>query len=335
MRLVLVTLLAALTLGGPAYADSDGGSDSKSDSGSDSGKNQAGSVVSTIDDDRITESSGLAVSTKYDDLAYTINDRGNHPTIYAIKVSTGDVVGVADVGDLDVQDTESIAVDEQGTLWLGDLGDNDHERDDVSIISFPEPGPGTHHVESADRYAVAYPDGATDVEGMLVQPTTDQVFLVSKNRDGMGTIFALPDLTPGATVTAEDLNVEAPRAVTDATFTHDGRWALLRTNTEVWVYDPTTWKPVRSFKTPKLDQGESIAVERDNRTLLLGSEGENSPIIRVALPETSAGATPINVTDPSRPNASVGTPVKLAIVIAIGVVVLGIGIVTRGRRRRR
>ena len=43
---------------------------------------------------------------------------------------------------LDVEDTESIAVDAEGTLWLGDLGDNDRQRDDVAIIAFPEPGPG-------------------------------------------------------------------------------------------------------------------------------------------------------------------------------------------------
>ena len=49
--------------------------------------------VSEISDSRIKESSGLVVSAEHDDLAYTINDAGNDPIVYGIKISTGDVVG--------------------------------------------------------------------------------------------------------------------------------------------------------------------------------------------------------------------------------------------------
>jgi hypothetical protein len=297
-------------------------------------------IITEIRDDRITESSGLAVSSKHDDLVYTINDSGNHPMVYAIRLSSGDVVGVTDLKNLDVEDTESIAVDARGTLWLGDLGDNDRKRDDVSIIAFPEPGPGTHHVTTADRYGVTFPDGPVDVEGMLVQPTSDQVFLVSKSRDGLGTIYRLPTLRPGSTVEAEDLDVEAPRAVTDATFTHAGTSALLRTNKEVWIYNPTTWEPISKIDTPKLEQGESVAVERGDRTMLLGSEGKDSPILRVPLPDKPAAAPPTlsqpdNVADTDgADDGSAGVGLGVAIPIGLAAIALLIaGVIARRSRR--
>jgi hypothetical protein len=317
--LVLLIVTASVSLSSPAASkdkDPDG-------------------IVSEIRDDRITESSGLAVSSKHDDLVYTINDSGNHPMIYAVRLSSGDVVGITDLASLDVEDTESIAVDARGILWLGDLGDNDEQRDDVSIIAFPEPGPGTHHLTTADRYGVTFPDGPVDVEGMLVHPTTDQVFLVSKNRSGPGTVYRLPTLAPGVTVEAEDLDVEAPEAVTDATFTHSGRQALLRTNDEVWVYDAKTWEPIGQIDTPKLEQGESVTVERGDRTILLGSEGENSPIVRVPLPGQPAPGKPASINDADDDDAVGLTAGRRDLAVLVGLVAVSMLVAGAVARRRR
>ena len=247
-------------------------------------------TVSQIADERIKESSGLALSAKHDDLVYTINDRGTSPLIYAVALSTGEVVGTADISGLKVEDTESIAVDAKGTMWLGDLGDNDHVRENVAIFSFPEPGPGAKTITKANRYPVKFPDGPVDVEGMLVHPTSSRVHLVSKIRDGSGTVFELPELKPGSAATATDLQIQAPVAVTDAAYTRGGDKALLRTNDDLWVYDPTTWKPLVQQDTPKLKQGESVAAERTGRTVLIGSEGKNSPIVRFAIPAQTSAA---------------------------------------------
>lgn len=280
-------------------------------------KGEPDRTVSEIKDPRITESSALAVSVKHDDLVYTVNDQGNHPVLFAIQLSTGDVVGETDLSSLSVQDTESLAVDADGTLWLGDLGDNDTNRDDVSILSFPEPGPGDHEPESVERYPVDFPHGPVDVEGMLVQPATHRVRLAAKTRHGLGTIYALPPLSPGVTAHAVDTGIAAPRAVSDATYTHDGAWALLRTNDDIWVYDTTTWQPVQKIKGPDLVQGESIAVEAGDTSFLVGTEGENSPIVRLPLPDLSGTPGPIELDD--------GTPgMKFEPVPTIGVLVVGL-----------
>ena len=273
-RLALLTATLLLAAAAPATADND-----------------PDGTISEIRDDRIKESSGLALSMRHDDLVYTMNDEGGSGAeVYAVQVSTGDVVGATDIGGLPIEDPESIAVDADGTLWLGDLGDNDRQRDDIAIYAFPEPGPGDHTVAGVDRYRVTLPGGPQDVEGLLVHPQTDAVYIVSKNEDGNGRIFELPDLTPGGTVQARDVG-EAPEGVTDATFTHSGQWAVLRTEDDLWLYDPTTWQAVGQAETPKLEKGESVTVERGDQTVLLGSEGENSPLVRVPLPNASGSVS--------------------------------------------
>jgi hypothetical protein len=320
----LLAVLAAATLvmpAGPAAAKKD-----KDD--------QPDGMVSEIRDKRIAESSGLALSTQHNDLVYTMNDEGGAGArVYAVRVSTGDVVGAADISGLPIEDPESIAVDAQGTLWLGDLGDNDHRRDDIAIYAFPEPGPGATTISGADRYGVSLPGGPTDVEGMLVHPKTQQVHLISKNEEGTGRIFELPDLTAGGTVQARDLGREAPGAVTDATYTQSGTRALLRTEESIWVYDPETWTAVGKVDTPKMEQGESITVESGDRTVLLGSEGKNSPLVRVALPDPTALTEPIQV-DGAGDNAD-GIPIlsrDMAVPVGLAAVALLVaGVIARRR----
>lgn len=255
------------------------------------------SVVSRIADKDIAESSGLAYSAKYPDLAYTINDSKNRMVVYAIQVSTGQVVGRTDLDSMGLKDTESIYVDPRGRIWLGDLGDNDQDRDDVSIVSFDEPGPTSAAPQGLQRYPVRYDRGARNVEGMLVYPSTNQIFLINKTERGNATLFSLPSqLSTTERNVAKDLRRPMPEAVSDAVFTADGRSALVESASGVTVYDPTTWKAKGEFDVPDVDKGESMTVEPDGKSALFGSEGEDSPIVRVTLPayaaSTGAAATP-------------------------------------------
>ena len=314
-RLALLTIALLLATMAPATAK----------------KDDPDGMISEIKDDRIQESSSLALSMKHDDLVYTMNDEGGPDAkVYAVQVSTGQVVGATDGSDLPIEDPESIAVDAGGTLWLGDLGDNDHNRNDIAIYAFPEPGPGNRTASGVNRYQVALPGGPQDVEGLLVHPQTDRVYIVSKNEDGNGRIFELPDLTPGGTVQARDIG-EAPEGVTDATFTNNGQWALLRTEDDVWIFNPETWEAVGRVETPELEQGESVTVERGDRTVLLGTEGKNSPIVRVALPEANA-STPIALSDNDDEGSTVANSLELAIPLVLLAAAMLVGGIIAQRR---
>ncbi|MET1134301.1 MAG: hypothetical protein ABWX60_12845, partial [Aeromicrobium sp.] len=87
--------------------------------------------VAVLGDARITESSGLAVSSSHEGLAYTVNDSGNAAEVFAVDLATGDVVGVTTVRAT-FRDVEALAL-RDGTLWIGDVGDNRAERDDLAL----------------------------------------------------------------------------------------------------------------------------------------------------------------------------------------------------------
>ena len=309
-------------------------------------------VVSRMADERIRESSGLAYSVKYPDLAYTMNDSKNRAAVYAIQVSSGRVVGEVDLEDFDLDDTESISVDPQGRLWLGDLGDNDFERDDASILVFDEPGPGDKAARAVQRFPISFEDGPENVEGMMVYPSTRQVFLINKTDGGAATLFSLPQpMRNGETNIATDLRRAMPAGVSDAAFTPDGRYALVKTATGVVGYDVTTWKPISSFETPGLDKGESLTVEPGGRSILIGSEGEDSPLVRVSLPSALARAASTTAPDsaggsesdsealpPVTPDVTPAEPTNVTIPTLVAIVGAGVliaaGAAVRAVRRR-
>ena len=148
MRSVLLAVVLAALVPAPAQAD------------------KAEPVV-TITDDRIPESSGLAVSPSHPGLLYTLNDSDNAASVYAIDRRTGDVVGVTTLGDYALTDTEAIAAGADGTLWIGDIGDNSGSRHDVALYAIPEPGRGDSTV-TPKRYPIRYPSGPQDAETVLV-----------------------------------------------------------------------------------------------------------------------------------------------------------------------
>jgi|1186.fasta_scaffold80278_1 hypothetical protein len=298
-------------------------------------------LVSHLRDSRIKESSGLAVSRSHPGLVYTMNDSGYRPLIYTVNVSTGETVGVTDIRGGTIEDTESISLDAHGTLWLADLGDNDEKRTNVALYSLPEPGPGTHHVK-AKRYAVSYPDGPVNVETLLLDPHSGAKFIATKVKEKPGEFYALPKrLSTTSRNLAKDLGRPSPVKATDGAFTNDGTEALVRTNDEVYFYDPATWSLKRSLVMPKVEQGESISMESSDTSYLIGSEGPNSPLIRVAYskmgtgPASSSPKSSHDALATSESNDSRSALLTGAAAGGLAVVLLGGGAVLLKRRTSR
>jgi hypothetical protein len=297
--------------------------------------------ISEIRDPRIEESSGLVISPEHEDLAYTIND-GDDAIVYAIEISTGDVVGTTRVRGGGMEDTESIAIDGKGRMWLADLGDNDRERGDAALYRFPEPGPGRHSV-TARRYAVSYEGGPADIETLLVHPETGEKFLATRDEKSPGKLYSLPRmLTRNGDNRATDLDKSVPVDTSDGTFTPSGSQALIRTGEAVHVFDPETWSEVERLSVPEVENGESIAWEPNRESFLIGSEGENSPLIRVAYeseePEASPTPTPSptpETVDASDEESDDGVTLPVYAIVAIAAaVILALVAVWVARRRQ-
>ena len=128
----------------------------------------------------------------------------------------------------------------------------------------------------------------------------------------------------------------------DGTFTPSGSQALIRTGEAVYVFDPETWSEVERLSVPPVENGESISMEPGGGSFVIGSEGENSPLIRVAFQseEPEASPTPTPSPTPDTVDASdeesddgVNIPVY-AIVAIVAVGILALVAVWAARRSR-
>jgi hypothetical protein len=299
---------------------------------------EAGPVF-TFQDGAIDESSGLvdAGST-----VLTVNDSGDGPVVYVVDRSTGQTVGRTTYTDDEVVDVEALAAGPDDTLWVGDIGDNPWSRSSVAVYALPMPGPGDRTVES-QRYDLVYEGGPRDAEALLVHPVTGRLHVVSKGLFG-GQVFEAP-----RRLSAEKPNVLRPVAdvdglVTDGAFLPDGRFAALRSYSNLTILAADGWRNVQGMRLPDQDQGEGLAVGPEGDSVLLSTEGARTEVL--ALPLSEAILDRVAAAEPARPDPP--TPAEPArpapssdkgdvgqvIVVAGGTVILVGGVVLWLRRRQ-
>lgn len=299
--------------------------------------------LGVLDDPRVTESSGLTLSQDDPDLAYTVNDSGNADAVYAVELSTGDVVGVTTVVGTPWVDTEALALHD-GTLWVADVGDNAGVRDEIALYSLPEPGRGDARV-TAQRHPLRHADGPVDVESLAIDPVSGRMVLVTKQLLE-GTLLGLaPDPPVDEVTVLDELDGSALSLATDAAWSPDGRHVVVRNYGEAQVLDADDRSVVATFELPDQPQGETLAVAPDGRSIVIGTEGRPSPLLRVALDQSASASMQRAATDaqdadqpgPGIPDEEIGrrwlTPVLSF--VALGVLALVTVWMERSPRRRK
>jgi hypothetical protein len=297
--------------------------------------------VSVMSDPRITESSGLAASRNHPGLVYTINDSGDKARVFAVKVATGEVVGVTTVANATWQDAEAMVL-WGGKLWVADVGSNRALGEERALYVFDEPGAGNHRV-TADRYPVKLDGGAVEIEAIAVVP--GRIYLFGKGWPHGLTFQIVGKLSRSKPNVARLTNRRAPAWTSDATATADGRYVLVRGTVQVEVRDVQTWKLWHADVIPMLQQGETITMEASGTSYLIGSEGSDSPLVRIAFNPSTFTAPP-PVIDPAvqvraqHPVQSIlwehqGTLVRAAPFVLAGLLLVGAAWWARRRRRRK
>jgi hypothetical protein len=294
--------------------------------------------VSVIDDPRITESSGLAASQTHPGIVYTVNDSGHEPKVFAVDVASGRVVGVTSVSGVNWMDTEAMGI-RRGKVWVADLGNNEFTRTDQALYAFDEPGPGNHRVR-ATRYPISLQGPPADVESIAMVPGRIDLYV-----KGWPAGYALQLIGPLSTEqpnVARKTQRPTPPFTTDATVTPDGRYVLLRNSAEVEVHDAASWRVVHRDAIPVMATGETITVEPSGRSYLIGREGADSPLVRVAFdPSTWAGRPipRIDVRAQTKDQEPVGLFIwehrKALAGVAVLVVLGTLGLLVAWRRARR
>ena len=248
----------------------------------------------------LVESSGLAVSRAYPGVLWSHNDSGDGPLIYQMDTtaSLGQVFAVADAQAFDWESMdigpcphlEAVGDPPEWCIYAADVGDNERQRDTLTIYVVPEPDP---QVESASVQSLAiirygYSGASYDVEALAVTPEGDLV-IVTKGRTPDILLFHVPAEDIAAAVRAGEVmqlsgGVRLPiepewgvgRVTTGASVSPDGTLLAVRTYTEIyffrWPVGPTPEQVAPPcFMGEYEPQGEAVAFWTDGR-LLLSSE---------------------------------------------------------------
>lgn len=187
-----------------------------------------------IDHKAITESSGLAASRKHPGVYWTHNDSGNGAFVFAIT-REGGFLAEYPVANVRNNDWEAIAADDEGHLFIADVGNNDLKRDRAIVYRLDEPDPAAAGPKGKGQalrvnqvWRLSYPGKPFDAESLFIHQ--GRGYVVSKLLSGKNAGLYRFDLAAaGGEATLEhvcDLPIRSP--VTDASISPDGtRLAVL------------------------------------------------------------------------------------------------------------
>ena len=250
----------------------------------------------------VNESSGLCPSVRHPGVFWTHNDSGDGPNLYAIHLD-GSLVATYTVKGAKARDWEDIAIDDHGMLYIADVGDNLHKRNDRMIYKVPEPEilQKTGEIKVVESIPVEYPDGAYNSEALFLNEDGN-LNLITKD-PGPAKVYSLDN---DRWTFRQQLDV--PDVVTGADLADDGRLAVStylgfvvfkRDSNDQWIPAHRTFAIV--------EQCEAVCWY--NGALLLTSEQRG--LFRFTLDEKDAQASAFkrhewNPNDPERTYVPVG-----------------------------
>ena len=302
----LVALTAALGCGG---ADSPGAGGAPRASGATAAAEAAARrplcarlrsrVTGRVRSAAATELSGLVLSRSQSRVLWTHNDSGDRARLLALAPS-GRLLADLAVPGAEHVDWEDIAAGGRGgSLYVGDIGDNAHERAAVVVYRVAEPSvaEGAPLVPPrVRRLALRYPDGSHDAEALLVDPSTGALVVVTKDFGGAARVYVAdrPSRTAITTMRrAGRVSLGPGEAVTAGDLSGNGRTIVLRTYDSAFVWSRRRGQSLASAlrrrpcraRTDGLGaegQGEALGLTRDGRAFFTVAEGRRPPLRRYA-----------------------------------------------------
>jgi hypothetical protein len=264
----------------------------------------------------LDETSGIAASRRVDDVWWVHNDSGDSARVFAIN-GTGATLGEYDLSGATAVDWEDIAAGPGPSagvsyLYVGDIGDNTKSRAAVQVYRVPEPlvDPGNPAaapvvLTGVDRLSFVYPDGPHDAEALIVDPTTGELYIITKDLlGGVGQVFrAAANLPEGSTTVLSQvatLSLGPGFGITAADITPAGDVIAVRTYLDVRLYPrdrgmsiaqafaqpscASAAPPFGSASSASEPQGEALGFTRDGRGYMTVSEGLHQSLHRFVAP---------------------------------------------------
>lgn len=257
--------------------------------------------------DDIGESSGVAVSQCNSGVLWTVNDSGDGPFLYAFD-EKGTHLGTFRVPNATNKDWEALAYrkDANGScsIYVGEIGNNELERPEQAIYRLTEPVISAEDARSSkadpketapsEKLTFTYPDVRHNAEALLVDPSSGNIYIITKTSAGPAVVFKIPP-DFGKAVTAQRIaEISLPAIpngmVTGGEFAADGKSVVVSDYfagyelrlpassariDEIWSQKP------QAIDIGKRKVGEAIAYSPDGSVLFATSEGKAGSIYRI------------------------------------------------------
>ena len=267
--------------------------------------------LAELEDDAITESSGIVASRRNPDIFWTHNDSGDGPILYAFD-RKGKNMGRWRVAGAQAVDWEDIAAGpgpQPGVsyLYIGDIGDNVSRRESITVYRVAEPSITSHGdsssravqqvTEEAEAIRLKYPDGKHDAETLMVHPTTGDIYIITKSLRITSGVYKLKAPYSASVVnTLERLGeISVPNLaaglITGGDISPDGRRVVLCDYLAAYEvslpanladnFDQIWKQPMETIELGQRRQGESVCYRLDGQAILATSEKQPTPLIEV------------------------------------------------------
>ncbi len=279
--------------------------------------------AATVAADDLVELSGLAASGIDDGVYWAHNDSGDTARIFAMDTN-GASLATYTLAGADAIDWEDIAIGADASrdaseIYVGDIGDNGHNRPNIVIYRLREPAinrsnaPTVATLDGVQRLTFTYPDGPHDAETLMIDNVSGDLIIVTKDAAGSEIFRAPGTLDAGSTFTLEiigridfsqrkqhvELPPDAPliaRAggafATGGDISAAGDLIAIRTYSAVWLWTRAPGQSIAAAlaaapcegPSAAEQQGEAIAFERSGAGYVTSSEGAHPPLHRFEAP---------------------------------------------------
>ena len=264
--------------------------------------------VCVVNDEQISEASGIARCLHQKDAIWLHNDSGDSARLFLVGLDgkTRAVVTLNIERPIDWEDMCSFEVDGEKWLLIGDTGDNQRIRSKTErsceLLLMKEPeikaGDGSVVVATADvisRIAFQFPDGPEDCESLAVDTQTNEILLLTKCAPQKCQLFRLPLSTKKGQqkLIAEPIASLAVPFATSMDVASDNQSLVIvnmfsgalirRGKDETWT--AACQKPITVLTLPAQPQCETVCFEPSGTSVLVNSERSQQPLWRIRLPE--------------------------------------------------